>query len=373
MKPVIVTEALEVKDGKLTLNSPAANTDDLSPILNNGLAFSYETQQWFPVSKDETDTENKTWIVNSADIDLEGKKLGIQYTSLVTLLSGISNIAVPTTETLTIENKKAVLTHKPWNHYGMCPVLNLGYALVRKEDGSVMYLPTAPDQEDPEGKTIIIPIADDELHLIEDAQIVLQYLYENTETDVVGYPVIATDVVTITNGELTLSAEPNNLDDQYPFLNFGIVSTVPEEDGSRIQFNVRKVEGNVISIPDINEEDIALLEGKQAIVQYVRLDKIEAAIAMNDGPMSSEALGITPEMIAEAKAKAEGGNAPDIDMSQFTGEMTSEALGIDPEMLRKAREDAANRENNAFQGSVLEVVDEEDDDIVDGEFTEVAE
>ena len=356
MKPVIVTEAIEVKDGKLVLSSPVANVDDQSPILNNGLAFSYETQQWFPIFKDDTDEEGKTWLVESSDA--EGKKLGIQYTSLVNLLSGISNTAVITTETITIEDKKAVLIHKPWNHYGMCPVLNLGYALVRKADGSVMYLPTAPDKDDAEGKTILIPIDDSELHFIEGATVAIQYLYEYSETTT-EYPVICTETVDIIDGKLTLSNEPNNLDNQYPFLNFGIVTTTPDDEGNKIQFNVTKVADNVISIPDISDDDIALLEGKQAIVQYVKLNTSTASVDLTDGAMTADALGITEEMIAEAKSKAAGG-ASDIDLSQLDGAMTSEQIGIDPDMLRKAREEAETRDSIS-----------DEDDIIDGEFVEV--
>lgn len=151
------------------------------------------------------------------------------------------------------------------------------------------------------------------------------------------------------------------------------MSTIAEEDGARFQFSIVKEEDGTVSIPNITEEEITLLEGKEAIIQYIRLDKVEAPVDSTDSPMSSEALGITAEMIAEAKTKAESGTAPDFDMSQFDGAMTSDQIGIDPEMLRKAREEAEQRDNSSFSGSVLEVVDEEEDEIAEGEFTEVSE
>jgi hypothetical protein len=64
-------------------------------------------------------------------------------------------------------------------------------------------------------------------------------------------------------------------------------------------------------------------------------------------------------MIADAKEKAASGST-DIDLSQLDGAMSSDQLGIDPDMLRKAREDAEARDTAV-----------NNDGIIEGEFVEV--
>lgn len=373
MKTIIATEAVNITEGKITLQHPATNFDNSPAILNKGFVFNISSQQWLPVIEDTSDEEQKTWIVGT-DEDLEGVQVLVQYTILTdSLLSGINNPTVIGTDIVTLDSNKVTLRHAPWNPYGGCPILTAGYGVVKTKESSLIYLPTSPNPEDIGGNTILIPLSDEQFKELEleGCEFAIQYLYE-APSDIEEETVICTETVTISDGKFTLTDEPSNVLDESPFLNLGIVATIADEENNVIQFMISKVEGNVCEVPDISEDEINALEGKQIVVQYTKTVPVDRSIQLTEGVMNAADIGITPEMIAEAKAKAESGTPSDVDMSQFEGMMTSDQLGVDPEMLRKARQDSNARDGDSFTGSILETFDDEDD-IVDGEFTEVIE
>lgn len=345
MRPIIITELLTTTNGKVSTKYRADNLHGNSPILNNGTAlFNMSDNEGYrlKVTKDESDIEGKSWFVcQEDDFDTyEGKSVVLQYTALFQL-NELKNLPVIITDKVKCQDCKATLTFAPSNLFNEYPILNYGYTTTKDEKGALIHIPVTPDVDDETGCNVLFPIENEEFKaLIEGKEITVQYVHMKSFEEVTQQEMIVTESLVFRDGKVTLTNNTGSLMGQESLLNFGFGVNHKDETGE-INFTVKlsKVSDNQYSLENAAKEDIELVEGKTILVQYTTLVDLDVSFS------------------------------PQKDTYSFS------ELGIDPEMLRKAREEAESSASTSdtFQGSVLEVVDEDEDDIVDGEFTEVTE
>lgn len=266
MQSLIITELLKIKEGKVTTNYRILNLDGQEPVLNNKLGFIPELNQYVPVTIDQTDKSGKTFIVETAET-LDDKDIVIQYTNVVDL-KDYKVLPVIKTEKSALTSKVIELHHQPRNLFGLCPMLNFGYVLVRSPaHGTSIKVPSAPYKEDETGKSIQLQVSDEQFEQLKDKEVTVQYIYEQEVTKVTEIAIPCQELVTFENGLLTLSGDINNLNNESPFLNFELANTVAARP---LEFVITKMADNACGSPFFSVADLEILEGQQVSVQYIK-------------------------------------------------------------------------------------------------------
>ena len=266
MQSLIITELLKIKEGKVTTNYRILNLDGQEPVLNNKLGFIPELNQYVPVTIDQTDKSGKTFILETTE-NLDDKDIVIQYTNVVDL-KDYKVLPVIKTEKSTLTSKVIELQHEPRNLFGLCPMLNFGYVLVRSPaHGTSIKVPSAPYKEDETGKSIQLQVSDEQFEQLKDKEVTVQYIYEQEVTKVTEVAIPCQELVTFENGLLTLSGDINNLNNESPFLNFELANTVAERP---LEFVITKMADNACGSPFFSAADLEILEGQPVSVQYIK-------------------------------------------------------------------------------------------------------
>ena len=271
---------MKIDDCRVKTNHRVINLNDQESTLNGNLGYIPKLNQYVSVSLDKTDDSGRTYILESESIEsLEYHEIMIQYTTVVDLPDYQTNVAVKT-EKITITDKVIELSTKPQNIFELCPILNFGYGLIRSlNDGVSIKIPTGPYPDDDTGKSIQMLITDDQLESIKNKEVTVQYTYEYMVEDNDKIPVPCHEIVTFTNGSITLSNTIKNVKDESPFLNFQLASTVSD---NPLEFSVCKTNDNVCGLVDFTAADLALLEGQEISVQYfTTIDSNDAVIDIN--------------------------------------------------------------------------------------------
>lgn len=269
MQSLIITELLKIKEGKVTTNYRILNLDGQEPVLNNKLGFIPELNQYVPVTIDKSDKSGRTFSLETTE-KVDNKDIIIQYTNVVDL-KDYKVLPVIKTEKSILTSKVIELQHEPRNLFGLCPMLNFGYVLVRSPaHGTSIKVPSAPCKEDETGKSIQLQVSDEQFEQLKDKEVTVQYIYEQEVAKVTEIAIPCRELVTFTNGLLTLSGDIGNLNDESPFLNFELANTIAERP---LEFVITKMSDNACGSPFFSESDLEILEGQQVSVQYIKTVK----------------------------------------------------------------------------------------------------
>lgn len=364
MKSLIVTESLEVKNGTVVATYSTLDHSNNS-ILNFGTAFTanLEHNNQINICLDPNDPDAKTYVINEDAETIEklnGTIIVIQYLALFAI-NGTRGPVIKT-EFIGQVDKTFKLSESPENVFNLPPVLNFGFSLVKNPKG-LIFIPIIPSEDSLDGKTATFPFESDEQEdMVLDNEMTVQYVYmSDYDTD---------DVIIVVNERIGiefkeelayvyLSEKPQNLLNESPILNF-CTAQIVAEDGTTI--GRCGVDMNYDSDLDkfyFTIEGISHLKNTCIYIQYTTLqERGQLTDKLLNTSFSSEALGLTSEELFD-------------DEQRNTLNFTSEELGITTEMLEEARAKAENPSLNGFNQSILEVVDDVDDDISDAEFTEV--
>jgi hypothetical protein len=264
MQAIIITELLKITEGKVTTNFRVINLDGQEPILNNQLGFVLQLNKYVPLTTDTHDKTGKTLQLQTSEFD--DQDIVVQYTNVVNL-KDFKVIPVVRTEKSVLTSKTIELQYEPRNLFGLCPLLNFGYALVRSPaHGTSIKVPTGPNPEDKENKSIQMQISDEAFEQLKDKEVTIQYIYEYQVDKVTELPVMCSETATFENGLIKLSSTIKNINGESQFLNFGLAATVSDRP---MEFEISKLDDQVCGSPFFTQADLEVLEGQQIQVQYI--------------------------------------------------------------------------------------------------------